>query len=272
MNKSKLDKILSDFNIISGMEISVLDSRFHTVSIAGRREENLCSFIHRAASTTEMCKSSDIEHLTFSERNEKAISYTCPFGITEAIIPIKRNDSIIAYIIATMGIKKGCASSVYEMIHAIAPSLDEARLSELIIKMKALGYDEIEAYLNQLIMIGEHIGNDSTLTESEESIGTLIKYYIKNNLSRKLTLNDIAFNLHCSTVTLTEHFKAEFGITIVEYLTKKRMQLSEKLLISTDLPLREVAASSGFSDVEYFSRTFKRHHGVSPATWRRENK
>ena len=273
LNKSMLDKLLKDFHTISGMEVSVLDARFHTVSIAGRREDNLCSFIHRAAATTEICKGSDIEHLTLSERTEEPVSYTCPFGITEAIIPIKRNDSIIAYIIATMGIKKSGESSVYELTRAIAPSLDESRLSELISNMKKLGDEEAKAYFNQLMIIGEHIGNDSTLTDDgEESIGTLIKHYIKNNLSKKLTLSDIAFNLHCSTVTLTEHFKAEFGITIVEYLTKKRMQLSEKLLISTDLPLREVAASSGFSDVEYFSRTFKRHHGVSPATWRRENK
>ena len=273
MNKSKLDKILSDFHIISGMEVSVLDSRFHTVSIAGGREENLCSFLHRAASTAETCKSSDIENLTLSERSGEPRSYTCPFGVTEAIIPIKRNDNIIAYIIATMGIKKGCENSVYELSRATAPSLDEARLSELISNMKVLADEEREAYFNQLIMIGEHIGNDSsTLNESEESIGTLIKYYVKNNLSRKLSLSDIALNLHCSTVTLTEHFKAEFGMTITEYITKKRMQLSEKLLISTDEPLREVASTSGFADVEYFSRTFKKYHGVSPAAWRKLNK
>ena len=138
--------------------------------------------------------------------------------------------------------------------------------------MKALTDEEVSAYFNQLIMIAEHIGNDSTLTKSEESIGTLVKYFIKNNLARKLSLNDIALNLHCSTVTLTEHFKAEFGITITEYITRKRMQLSEKLLISTDEPLREVAQASGFADVEYFSRTFKKHHGVSPAAWRKANK
>ena len=103
-----------------------------------------------------------------------------------------------------------------------------------------------------------------------ESIGQLIKRYVKNNLARKLTLNELARNLHCSTVTLTEHFKREFGITINEYITKKRMDLAEKILLSTDKPLREIATLTGFADVEYFSRTFKKHHGISPASWRRE--
>ena len=110
------------------------------------------------------------------------------------------------------------------------------------------------------------------LSSDTESIGRLVKYYVKNNLTRKLTLADIAWNLHCSTVTLTEHFKEEFGITIMEYVTKKRMDLAEKILVATDEPLREVASRVGFSDVEYFSRTFKRFHGISPAAWRKANR
>lgn len=272
MDNVKLDKILKDFYIISGMDISILDSRFHTISVARCPSENLCSFIHRALSTAEICKSSDIEHLIVAQKSEEPITYTCPFGITEAIVPIKRGDSIMAYVIATMGIKQNNEDSVFELCHNIVPSLDTVRLSELVERIKTLTDGEAEAYFNQLIMIAEHIGNDTTLSKSEESIGTLVKYFVKNNLSRKLSLSDIAFNLHCSTVTLTEHFKAEFGITITEYIRDKRMQLSKKLLIATDEPLREVALASGFADVEYFSRTFKKYHGISPAAWRKANK
>ena len=49
-----------------------------------------------------------------------------------------------------------------------------------------------------------------------------------------------------------------------------RMDLAEKLLLTTDKNLREVASTVGFADVEYFSRTFKKHHGESPAAWRRK--
>ena len=61
-------------------------------------------------------------------------------------------------------------------------------------------------------------------------------------------------------------------MTINEYINLKRMNLSEKLLLTTDKPLRDIAALTGFSDVEYFSRTFKKYHAISPAAWRRENR
>lgn len=272
MDKTRLDKIIRDFYVISGMEISVLDSHFHTVAVSRCHEGNLCSYVHRTPSATEVCKDSDIEHLTIAERAVEPIMYTCPYGITEAIVPIVRGDSIIAYIIASMGIKESDATSVLELTRKALPDIDDVKLTEYIGKMRHLSDAEADAYFSILKMIGEHISNDTTITQSDESIGTLVKYYVKNNLTRKLTLTDIAWNLHCSTVTLTEHFRAEFGITIMEYVTRKRMELAEKLLLSTAEPLREVAVASGFSDVEYFSRTFKKHHGISPAAWRKASK
>jgi AraC family transcriptional regulator len=58
----------------------------------------------------------------------------------------------------------------------------------------------------------------------------------------------------------------------MEYVTKKRIALSERLLVSTDHNLRTVASDCGFADVEYFSRTFKKIKGISPAAWRSINK
>ena len=75
--------------------------------------------------------------------------------------------------------------------------------------LDAHGYspEELGAYFNMMKMLADYIANDDTLLERYNSIGQLIKKYVKSNLSRKLTLKDIARNLHCSTVTLTEHFK-----------------------------------------------------------------
>ena len=46
----------------------------------------------------------------------------------------------------------------------------------------------------------------------------------------RITLTDMSWNLHCSTVTLTEHFKKEFGITIMQYVAQKRMEMAEEML------------------------------------------
>ncbi len=274
MDISKLYKILEDFYLISGMETSILDADFHSIAVCRPSNETFCSAFHRAQGALDICKDSDIERLTQVKNSATPTLYTCPCGITEAIVPIIRGDIIAAYIISSMGISdyEGCDGDVLEKTLKLAPRSSAELLKPKIEELCHLSPEKIEAYYSMLKMIAEHISNDDTLSSSTESIGKLVKYYVKNNITRKLTLDDIAWNLHCSTVTLTQHFKAEFGITIMEYVTKKRMELSERILIATDEPLREVASMVGFSDVEYFSRTFKKHHGISPAAWRKQNK
>ena len=272
MDKRKHDKLLEDFNIISGVEISLLDSSFHTLSVKRGSCSSLCPFIHTAKRSLAICKSSDIEHLTRACDGGESELYTCPFGLREAIVPIIRADSPAFYLISGLGIPEGREEEVVRLISEELPELDVGELRRVIADSKKTGEREALACLSMMELLAEHIAEDKTITEGGESIGKLVKQYVKNNLSEKLTLSDIAWNLHCSTVTLTEHFRREFGITIVQYITKKRMDLAEQLLLSTDSPLGEIAAIVGFTDVEYFSRTFKKHHGTAPGAWRTAHK
>lgn len=269
MEKTNIEEILRDFHTVSGMDISVINYDFHTLSLSKCEYETICTALHRDARAIDVCKASDIERLTAVKQSLKPLLYTCPFGITEAIVPIIRDNELIGYIMSALGIEKDREEDVIRLACTCDAS-HSLLIKDQVQKSRKLTSDEMNAYFNMMKVLAKYIANDDTLISNYESIGQLIKRYIKNNLTRKLTLNDIARNLHCSTVTLTEHFKREFGITINEYITKKRMELAEKLLLSTDKPLREIASMTGFADVEYFSRTFKRYHEISPATWRRE--
>ena len=269
MSRTNLEEMLRDFYTVSGMDISVVDRDFHTLSLTRNPAVTLCQAIHRSPGAIDVCKASDIERLSAVRSDARPLLYTCPFGITEAIVPILRDDEPIGYIISALGIEKGKESEVERLCISGRNGGCEQIIS-VIRDSRKYSAEELGAYFNMMKMLADYIANDDTLLERYNSIGQLIKKYVKNNLARKLTLKDIARNLHCSTVTLTEHFKDEFGITINEYITKKRMDLAEKLLLTTDKNLRDVATTVGFADVEYFSRTFKKHHGESPAAWRRK--
>ena len=102
------------------------------------------------------------------------------------------------------------------------------------------------------------------------TIGQLTKGYVKENLDKKITLSDISWHLHCSTVTITEHFKREYGITVMEYVMHKRMRKAEQMLYNSELPIKDISEACGFPNMEYFSRSFKSVHGMSPRAWRQE--
>ena len=129
----------------------------------------------------------------------------------------------------------------------------------------------MDGYFSILSALATHISVNGQFFEHTPTVGDLVKRFINNNISKKITLSDLSYHIHYSKATLTQKFKKEFGLSIVDYITKKRIELSKKLLLSTDKPLSEISLLCGFDDTEYFSRTFKKFTCLPPATWRREN-
>lgn len=92
---------------------------------------------------------------------------------------------------------------------------------------------------------------------------------IRENYGRQLSLEGVAEQIHVSPKYLSRLFKDEMGIGFSEYLTQVRLEEAEKLLSSSMLNVREIAAQVGYLDEKYFSRIFKKATGLKPTEYRR---
>ena len=63
-------------------------------------------------------------------------------------------------------------------------------------------------------------------------------------------------------------FKQHMGTGFIEYLNDYRLTMAERLLKSSDSSVLEIAEQSGFDNLSYFNRIFKRKYGMSPGKWR----
>jgi AraC-like DNA-binding protein len=73
-----------------------------------------------------------------------------------------------------------------------------------------------------------------------------------------------------SSTKLKTLFKKFTGITITEYLLKKRADCAAHLLLETDLSIGEISAKTGFETATGFSTSFKKQTGLSPSAYRRQ--
>ena len=69
--------------------------------------------------------------------------------------------------------------------------------------------------------------------------------------------------------TLKRRFKAATGVPLIDYLQNVRIEHGKHLLETTGLPVEEISAEAGYSDVSFFRRLFKRLVGLTPLTYRR---
>ncbi|MBR6748816.1 MAG: helix-turn-helix transcriptional regulator [Clostridia bacterium] len=96
-----------------------------------------------------------------------------------------------------------------------------------------------------------------------------IRAYIDANLSGDLTLNTLADLMRISPGYLSTIFRRETGKTLIEYVIGQRMKAAIHLLQSTGLQIQTISQLCGCADPNYFSRLFKRHYGMTPGEFRR---
>ena len=97
-----------------------------------------------------------------------------------------------------------------------------------------------------------------------------VEDYIREHYAERLTLEQLAGFCHLSKYYFVRAFTAHAGCTPYEYVLRVRMGEAKRLLARTALPVAEVAALAGFSDVRSFTGQFQKRQGVSPARFRRE--
>ena len=94
--------------------------------------------------------------------------------------------------------------------------------------------------------------------------------YIRNNLSKGLDISRLASDCCLSKGHFFRMFKEETGLTPTSYINNKIMERSEMLLVTTDMPIKNIAVELGYNDYSYFIREFKKFAGVPPQQFREQ--
>jgi AraC family transcriptional regulator len=97
----------------------------------------------------------------------------------------------------------------------------------------------------------------------------LLNQYLEENLERNISLAELAGVVQLSVFHFTRKFRTEFGCPPHTYVMSKRIERAKGQLAQRNVPLKVVAASSGFSDQSHMTRLFRRLLGVTPAEYRR---
>jgi AraC family transcriptional regulator len=92
---------------------------------------------------------------------------------------------------------------------------------------------------------------------------------IRENLDGDIHLSDLARECGLSVSHFTHTFRKSFGMSPCRWLLERRIDRSKELLVTSDLPIADIAIRSGFSDQTAFTRAFGRIVGNSPGRWRR---
>lgn len=94
-----------------------------------------------------------------------------------------------------------------------------------------------------------------------------VKKYLSENLSRRLTVSDIAAHFLISQTALTKKFHRETGEGVIEHFTFLKIQKAKQMIAGSTHTFTEISEELGFSTVHYFSKVFKEKVGMTPTEY-----
>ena len=181
--------------------------------------------------------------------------------IPESPIRGAKNLLIVLNTICRMAAKNGGVHPMY--LHSISE-----KFAILIERAPNLPY----LYDLQNMMLEEYC--DFVNEYSTQEYSAIVKKavnYIKLHFESPLTLQGIAETIHVNASHLSRKFKADTGMSIIDFINLIRTEAAKIYLKNNTSSITEIAFIVGFNDVNYFSRVFKKATGLTPSQYRRKH-
>lgn len=162
------------------------------------------------------------------------------------------------------------ASPVYHLDDKQTQRL-EALYSILYAELKHGNDDGSHHLLMTILSACEQLIRTETAPSSsrENLLANRIKTYIDANFKSDFSLQTLSEELHVSPYYASHVFKDAVGYSPLQYALRRRIGEAQTLLITTDLPITQIAGSVGYDNVSHFNAQFLKAIGLSPRAFRK---
>ncbi len=148
------------------------------------------------------------------------------------------------------------------------PDLDSIKIHQELSRIP--GQRQLAHYLEELTT---HFLGDEYPKGNQETKTLLNAFlYLQEHIFDDISLEQIADYSGVSPQYLSLKVKEKFGMNYIEYVTGKRLEYAQYLLLTSNDPVKDIALKSGYNDPNYFSRIFKKNIGVTPNQFRSDSR
>ena len=238
---------------------------FQPTQIINGKNNPFCAFIKGCQK--ENCINTDTWALAKAKDCQSPfLHYYCHFGLIEMIVRLSVNNVVYGYFLIgpfrdlskknedELKIKKFCRENSINEEDMLSAYYKVAEFSEEKFRAITVLVDAIFAYAKQ----------QNIVSLQDNLFDSNISQYIRNNLNENLSTESLCKTFYLTPKQLYNTFIKATGKSPKKYVTEQRVRKAKTLIVTTDLPLTQIAESVGIPDYNYFIKVFKSIDGHTP--------
>ena len=270
-NLDKLLKIIKDFYALTKATISIWDSDFNQIMVYPSSHKRICKKVKENSCGNKNCFISDKNSCITATQTDKPYIITCHAGLLDAVVPVKYEDKILAYImfgqvrdfeekyVTLENVKKLCKK--YD--------IDEKTIAEYYDELPVLTHAQINAAAHFLSMSTIYLYVSQAIKIEKNELVSAIDSYITQNIEKNIKIENLCEEFQISQNKLYQLSHQYFNTSIANYIALKKITLAKHYLTTSELSISQISEKVGFSDYNYFIRKFKHQTGYTPLSYRK---
>ena len=269
----KLQKVMSDFYTCTKITITLFDRNLNCITDVGAWQP-YCLAIGDNPELLAKCSGCNRDNSVKALSQRGMRIYTCHAGVAEVVTPIFQNDNLIAYLMVGKFRDEEETYSSAQMVCEAAEKygLDKDKMLESYYKLPVLDKNCLDSAIALLEILIYYITGEKFFHYDHSVQFASIDSFIEENISEKITVDDICNSFRIPRHLLYAMFESESGDSIQEYIIKKRIRKAQHLLSNTNLSVSQISVKVGYPEYNYFFRIFKERVGITPLQYRKQSK
>ncbi len=261
----KINDFLLDFCSITGLTVSVWDTKFNRLAYQPTTMADFCALVRTSPIGTKKCLVSDRETFEICKNSLSPAKHRCHAGLFDTAIPIIAHSKLVGYIM--FGQIQGNDNLQIEHFEKLGNdlSLPAKELYEAYKKLNVYDEEKINSAARILTSTLSYLFVSGSIKYKEHELITAIDEFIDENIAQPIAVKDICIRFGISKTRLYSLYHSIYGETIGKKIMDRRMEMAQQLLQNSNHKINVICEKVGISDYNYFTKLYKKYYGYPPS-------
>ena len=275
IEKEQLLPLIQAFYDLSGIKIAVYDTSFTEILAYPSGHGPLCQMIQGREDLRAKCEACAAKSFQKCAAAMQTLIYKCHAGLTEVAAPLTDNNAVIGYVIygqiTNEADREFFTGDVLSRCQSYNLNLEEVRQSAR--NIRYYSDLQLQSTLPIINALTSYIALKRLVYASEKPFSLQLMEYISGHLSEDLSVPALCRIFAMSRTQLYNGTRMYMPEGVAKYVKIRRIEAAkENLRNHPDKPVWKVAEECGFSNYDYFLRSFKEYTGLSASIFQKQRK